>query len=77
VFQAQSLLLYDEHLHALNKALCEFHTFKNAIINAGGQLGKNGPIPHFKISKLEGLWRVAGNAHVMGTPYQWTSDITK
>jgi hypothetical protein len=77
VFQAQSLLLYDEHLHALNEALREFHTFKNAIINAGGRLGKKGPIPHFKIPKLEGLWRVAGNARVMGAPYQWTSDITE
>jgi hypothetical protein len=77
VFQAQSLLLYDEHLHALNKALHEFHTFKNAIINAGRWLGKKGLIPHFKIPKLEGLWRVAGNAHMMGAPYQWTSDFTE
>ena len=77
VFQAQSLLLYDEHLHALNEALREFHTFKNAIINSGRRLGKNGPIPHFKIPKLEGLWRVARNPRVMGAPYQWTSDITE
>jgi len=77
VFQAQSLLLYDEHLHALGEALREFHTFKNAIVNAGGRLGKNGPIAHFKIPKLEGLWRVAWNARMMGAPYQWTSDITE
>jgi hypothetical protein len=37
IFQAQGLLLYDEHLHALGEALHEFHTYKNAIVNAGGQ----------------------------------------
>ena len=55
VFQAQSLLLYDEHFHSLNEALREFHTYKNAIINAGGQQAKNGPIMHFNILKLEGF----------------------
>jgi hypothetical protein len=75
IFHAQGLLLYDKHLHALDKALCEFHTFKNAIINVGGCQGNNGAILHFKIQKLEGLIRVAQNAHKMGTPYQYTSNI--
>jgi hypothetical protein len=77
VFQAQSLLLYDEHLHALNEALREFHTYKNAIVNAGGRRGKRGPIMHFNIPKLEGLQRVVWNARMMGAPYQYTSDITE
>jgi hypothetical protein len=77
VVQAQSLLLYDEHLHALNEALREFHTYKNSIINAGGRRGKNGPMMHFNIPKLEGLWRVVSNARAMGAPFQWTSDITE
>jgi hypothetical protein len=77
IFQAQGLLLYDEHLHALGEALCEFHTYKNAIVNAGGQQGKNGPITHFNIPKLEGLQRVAWNVCMMGVPYQHTSDITE
>lgn len=77
VVQAQSLLLYDEHLHALKEALRKFHFYKNAIINAGGRRGKKGPIMHFNIPKLEGLWRVVFNARAMGAPYQWTSDITE
>ena len=77
IFHAQGLLLYDEHLHAMDEALREFHTFKNAIVNAGGRKGKNGAILHFKIPKLEGLLRVAWNARTMGAPYQYTSDITE
>jgi hypothetical protein len=36
IFYVQGLLLYDKHLHAMGEALCECHTFKNAIVNAGG-----------------------------------------
>lgn len=70
IFQAQSLLLYDEHLHALGKALQEFHTYKNSIINSGGWQGKKGPIMHFNIyiPKLEGMNQVAWNVSMMGTP---------
>jgi hypothetical protein len=77
IFQAQSLLLYDEHLHALDEALREFHTYKNSIIISGGRRGKKGPIMHFNIPKLEGMNRVAWNASMMGAPYQYTSDITE
>ena len=77
IFQAQSLLIYDEHLHALRKALREFHTLKDSIVLAGGWMGKNGPIPLFKISKLEAMAGVIRNITRMGASYQWTSDITK
>ena len=59
IFQAQGLLLFDEHLHSITKALYEFHDLKNAIILAGGRCGKNGLIGHFCIPKLEGMqWLV-------------------
>ena len=77
IFHAQGLLLYDEHFHAMDEALREFHTFKTAIINAGGRQGKNGPMMHFRIPKLEGLLRVVSSARRMGAPYQYTSDITE
>ncbi|KAF7984714.1 hypothetical protein HWV62_13026 [Athelia sp. TMB] len=77
IFTAQALLLYRDHFHALREALREFHTYKNDIIRAGGHRGKNGPILHFKIPKLEGFGRVAYNADHMGAPYQYTSDITE
>jgi hypothetical protein len=37
IFQAQNLLIYDEHLHALNEALHEFHFYKDVIIRHGGR----------------------------------------
>ena len=59
IFQAQGLLLFDEHLHLITEALYEFHDLKNAIILAGGHCGKNGLIGHFHIPKLEAMqWLV-------------------
>lgn len=76
-FNAQGLLLYDEHFHAMDENLREFHTYKNDIIHAGGRRGKHGPLPHFNIPKLEGMGRVGYNARKMGASYQHTSDITE
>ena len=77
IFQAQGLLIYDEHLHALREALREFHALKNSIIIAGGRLGRNGPILHFKIPKLEAMGGIAHSVVRMGASYQYTSDITE
>lgn len=77
IFQSQSLLFNEEALHALSEALCEFHAYKNAIIEAGGRRGKNGPINHFCIPKLEMLHIISGSARMLGAPYQWTTDITE
>lgn len=77
IFNAQALLLYDDHMHATDEALREFHHYKNDIIRAGGRRGKNGPILHFKIPKLEGMGRVTYNAEYTGAPYQHTSDTTE
>jgi hypothetical protein len=77
IFQAQSLLIYDEHLHALKEALQEFHFYKNAIVHHGGRCGKKGLIPHFNIPKLELMQGVIESVCWMGAPYQWMSDITE
>lgn len=77
IFQAQNLIIYEETLHALSEALREFHWYKNAIIAAGGRRGKNGPINHFRIPKLEMLHIIGRSARLLGAPYQWTSDITE
>jgi hypothetical protein len=77
IFQAQSLLVYDKHLLALREALREFHTLKDSIVLAGGRMGKRGPIPHFRIPKLEAMSSVIRNITRMGASYQWTSDITE
>ncbi|KAF7973201.1 hypothetical protein HWV62_15785 [Athelia sp. TMB] len=77
IFLSQGLLLYRDQMHAIREALNEFHAYKYDIIRAGGRRGKNGPIMHFKIPKLEAMWRIVYNAEYMGAPYQFTSDITE
>ncbi|KAG1877528.1 hypothetical protein F4604DRAFT_1880428 [Suillus subluteus] len=77
IFQAQNLFVYNETLHSLSEALCEFHHYKDSILTAGGRRGKNSPLNHFQIPKLELMQHVARSARVMGAPYQWSSDITK
>ncbi|KAG2359015.1 hypothetical protein BDR07DRAFT_1452500 [Suillus spraguei] len=70
IFQAQNLFLYDETLHLLAEALY-------SIITAGGRHGKNGPLTHFQIPKLELMQHVVRSTRAMGAPYQWSSDITE
>ncbi|KJA18321.1 hypothetical protein HYPSUDRAFT_145116 [Hypholoma sublateritium FD-334 SS-4] len=77
IFQSQNLLFYGETFHALSEALREFHWYKTAVIAAGGRLGKNGVINHFRIPKLEMLHIIGRSARLLGAPYQWTSDITE
>ena len=77
IFQAQGLLLYEDHLHSMLQALREFHYYKSSIIVAGGRRGKKGIIPHFQIPKLEGFIRTIWATRKMGAPYQHTSDITE
>ncbi|KAI6022479.1 hypothetical protein BKA83DRAFT_4054337, partial [Pisolithus microcarpus] len=77
IFLAQNIYLYDETLHALTEALREFHHYKRSIISAGGRQGKNGPLQHFQIPKLELAQHVVRSTRAMGSPYQWSSDITE
>ncbi|KAG2070132.1 hypothetical protein BDR04DRAFT_1128630 [Suillus decipiens] len=77
IFQAQNLFLYDKMLHSLTEALHEFHHYKVSIITAGGRHGKNSPLNHFKIPKLELMQHIVCSTCAMGAPYQWSSDITK
>ncbi|KAG1802822.1 uncharacterized protein HD556DRAFT_1489651 [Suillus plorans] len=77
IFQAQNLFLYEETLHSLTEALREFHHYKASIITAGGRRGKNGPLNHFQIPKLELMQHVTQSTRSMGAPYQWSSDITE
>ena len=77
IFLAQSLLHFDETIHALKEALREFHHYKASILSAGGRLGKNGPLNHFQIPKLELALHIERSIREMGAPYQWSSDITE
>jgi hypothetical protein len=77
IFQGQNLYHYTDTLHALEEALCEFHHYKQAILDAGGRRGKKGPMTHFNIPKLEGLHHVVCSIKSRGAAYQYTTDITE
>ncbi|KAI6135392.1 hypothetical protein EDD17DRAFT_1779107 [Pisolithus thermaeus] len=77
IFLAQGLFHCNETLHSLNEALHEIHHYKPSILRADGCLGKNSPLNHFQILKLELTQHVARSVHLMGAPYQWSSDITE
>lgn len=77
IFLAQRVFHDEETLHALAEALREFHHHKSSIISAGGRRGKNGPLDHFQIPKLELAHHIVRSVRMMGAAYQWTSDITE
>ncbi|KZP19694.1 hypothetical protein FIBSPDRAFT_892471 [Athelia psychrophila] len=76
-FQSQGVLIYNEGVHAIGQALHKFHHYKNSIIKARGRVGKNGPILHFNIPKLECMAMIIRSICEMGGPFQYTSDITE
>lgn len=78
IFQVQSLLFYNEQVHALTEALHEFHCLKIAIIKAHRCTSKHSkPILHFNMPKLERTGMVVTSVQYMGVPYQYTSNMTK
>ncbi|KAF9477723.1 hypothetical protein BDN70DRAFT_810175 [Pholiota conissans] len=77
IFQTQNVYHYDDTLHALEEALREFHFYKDSILRIGARTGKNGPLEHFQIPKLELMQHITRSIRAMGAPYQHTSDITE
>ncbi|KAG2069819.1 hypothetical protein BDR04DRAFT_1128692 [Suillus decipiens] len=73
IFQAQNLFLYDETLHSLTEALHKFHHYKVSIITAGGRHGKNGPLNHFEIPKLELMQHIIHSTCAMVCQCQQTN----
>ena len=56
----------------------EFHTHKQAILDAGAHLGKGSrPINNWYIPKLKMLQSVVPNIHTNGAPHHWSADITE
>jgi hypothetical protein len=59
-------------------ALHEFHTYKQAVMEAGARVGKkNKPINNWHIPKLEFLQSVVPNIRANGAPIQWSADVTE
>jgi hypothetical protein len=54
-----------------------FHQNKQAITDIGARRGKNGPILHWEIPKLELLSSVVPNVKLNGIASQWSADFTE
>ena len=68
----------DDVCGQINHTLEEFHTNKQAILDANAHLGKgNKPIDNWYIPKLKMLQSIILNIRANGTPYQWSADITE
>jgi hypothetical protein len=68
----------DEHdLSKMDAALGAFHKHKQAILDSGVRKGKNGPLDHWHIPKLELLQSVVPSIRANGVPLQWSADVTE
>jgi hypothetical protein len=76
-YLAQSPLLDDRDCERISNALTLFHQNKQAIMDAGACRGKNGPILHWEIPKLELLQSVVSNIKSNGVASQWSADFTE
>ncbi len=63
----------------MDAALSEFHSHKNAILEAGARRGKgsNSQIDNWHIPKLEFLQSVVSSIRKNGVSLQWSADGTE
>ena len=77
-YLAQASKITAEMCTMIEGALAKFHQHKDAIVLAGGQIGKKQKvIDNFFIPKLKFLQSVMPNIRENGVAIQWFADITK
>ena len=77
IYQAQSPVHTDTTIVSMQAALDEFHTHKDAIIEAGARKGKSGVKTDFHIPKLELLQSFADAIRNSGAIVQYTADVSE
>ncbi|KAG0702298.1 hypothetical protein DFH29DRAFT_999403 [Suillus ampliporus] len=77
IYLAQNPVHSPESLRSMVQALSDFHTFKNAIIEAEARRGKKGVKEDFFIPKLELLQSFKGMIERLGTLMQFSADVTE
>ena len=77
IYQAQSPVHTDTTIASMQAALNEFHTRKNAIIEAGARKGKLGVKTDFYIPKLKLLQSFADAIRNSGAIIQYTTDVSE
>jgi hypothetical protein len=77
IYKAQAPTFTDSSIGSLVDLLAEFHTYKQAVINAGLRYGTSGPIDHFEIPKLEPFHSFSRAIRNVGAPIQFTADVNE
>jgi hypothetical protein len=75
-YLAQSHVISEETCSSIDDSLQEFHSHKQAILDAGARRGKK-LIHNWYIPKLEFFQSVATNIRENGVAIQWSADITE
>ncbi|KAG1848760.1 hypothetical protein DFJ58DRAFT_729794 [Suillus subalutaceus] len=76
-YLAQNPVHSPQSLELMVQALSDFHSFKDAIIQAEARRGKNGSKEDFFIPKLELLQSFDGTIKKLGTLMQFSADVTE
>ncbi|KAG1793381.1 hypothetical protein EV424DRAFT_1336031 [Suillus variegatus] len=77
IYLAQNPVHSADTLLSMTQALSDFHTFKDAIIEAQARRGKKGSKEDFFIPKLELLQSFRGTVERLGTLMQFSADMTE
>ncbi|KAF8802554.1 hypothetical protein BYT27DRAFT_7111964 [Phlegmacium glaucopus] len=76
-YLAQSRVISDKTCSSIEYALHEFHSHKQAILDAGARRGQKSPIDNWYIPKLEFFQSVVPNIQENGVAIQWSADTTE
>lgn len=77
-YLSQAPVLDEDACRKVSASLAEFHTHKQAIIDAGARCGESGNIlNHWQIPKLEMMQSVASSIPAVGPPINWSADTTE
>lgn len=76
-YLAQSTYISEDTCDQIKNALQEFHSHKQAILDAGARRGRKNPIDNWYIPKLEFLQSVVPGIRLNGISAQWSADTTE
>jgi hypothetical protein len=76
-YLAQSRVISEETCFSIDYSLQEFHSHKQAILDAGARRGQKSTIDHWYIPKLEFFQSVVTNIRENGVAIQWSADTTE
>jgi len=77
IYLAQNPVHLPNSLNSMAQALSDFHSFKDAIVDAEARRGKNGAKVDFFIPKLELLQSFRGMVERLGSLMQFSADVTE